>query len=71
MVNKHDNFISVDLITLPLGGVSAITTSIWGKSLLFTMPRRGIVSSTTPGLEIVSDMVTCYSFAASAKLLTR
>ncbi len=60
-----------DLITQPLGGVSAITTSIGGKSLLFTMPRRGIVSSATPGLEIVSDMVsTCYSFAEAAKLLT-
>ena len=47
---------ALDLITQPLGGVSAITTSRWGKSLLFTMPRRGIVSSKTPGLKFVSDM---------------
>lgn len=38
------------------GVVSAITTSRWGKSLLFTMPRRGIISSKTPGLKFVSDM---------------
>jgi ABC-type thiamin/hydroxymethylpyrimidine transport system permease subunit len=37
---------ALDLITQTLGGVSAITTSRRGKSLLFTMPCRGMVSST-------------------------
>jgi hypothetical protein len=47
--------------------VSAIRTSRWGKSLPFTMPQRGIVSSKTGGLRFVSDMVTCCSFAEAPK----
>lgn len=37
-----------------------ISTSKWGKSLLFAALK---VSATTPSLQIVSRMVPCHSFA--------